>query len=607
MFRSPANASTLPAHRLIVLGSIVWLFASSQLVLAQSPFAGERGKALDSACWDSIWDQERESAAKKGAGKRGFLKNFVKVPRNEVVGFALYTQQNKTLKMNDSKDVAYRVRHGEEASFEGLIRKTITGKKEIVVGSLSCNSSRDRGGRENIVRNLKIQNPDLLFFAGDQSYDHREHTAAWLLWGTQFRDVIRDRPTITIPDDHDVGQANIWGENGKVATTMAGPSGGYFFPAEYVNMVQRAQTWHLPDPFDAADIENGIGVYFTSLNVGGVDFAILEDRKFKSGPEGKIPAMGPRPDHINQPGYDPAKVDLPTLKLLGDRQLKFLESWGQNWIGAKMKCVLSQTAFCGAVHIHGSADNRLLADLDCNGWPQTGRNKALSLIRKARACHLCGDQHLGVVVKHGIEEFRDGPFAFTSPAIVNTIYGRWWWPEDEKAGGGEALDTGLAWTGDFKDGLYNRITMLAYANPGFANMKEARQQKKEGGKLDLADGYGLVRFDTETGDTTFESWPRFADLREDDAKQFAGWPITFNMMENDGREPVGFLREIDFGAMDLKQPVVQVIDESTGEVQYTTRFRESKLKLPVYSKGPFGVRAGDDLSAAGMSGLMVEQ
>ncbi|NIP95502.1 MAG: hypothetical protein GWO24_19480, partial [Akkermansiaceae bacterium] len=102
---------------------------------------------------------------------------------------------------------------------------------------------------------------------------------------------------------------------------------------------------------------------YTSLRVGGIDFAILEDRKFKSGPEGKIPRMGPRPDHINDPKYDRKAVDVKGLALLGDRQLKFLHEWGQDWSGAVMKCVLSQTAFCGAVHLHGNPNNRLLADL----------------------------------------------------------------------------------------------------------------------------------------------------------------------------------------------------------------------------------------------------
>ena len=66
-------------------------------------------------------------------------------------------------------------------------------------------------------------------------------------------------------------------------------------------MVQRQQSWHLPDPVDPAPVDRGISVYFTRLRVGGVDFAILEDRKFKTGPAGKIPQMGPRPDHINDP------------------------------------------------------------------------------------------------------------------------------------------------------------------------------------------------------------------------------------------------------------------------------------------------------------------
>ena len=57
-------------------------------------------------------------------------------------------------------------------------------------------------------------------------------------------------------------------------------------------MVQRCQTWHLPDPYDATPIERGIGVYYTRLRVGGIDFAILEDRKFKSGPEVRFQRWG---------------------------------------------------------------------------------------------------------------------------------------------------------------------------------------------------------------------------------------------------------------------------------------------------------------------------
>lgn len=550
------------------------------------------------------------------------------VPRDEVLAFAVYTHDRGVLKLtaqlypllpDESRDVTlelrqgdrwvpvatqpvyelgwsahfrvepwdntqtvpYRLRHAGGATFSGTIRRDPRDQETIVVASLSCNSSRTPGPRPTIVNNLLKQDPDLLFFAGDQSYHHTQHTFGWLEFGIQFRDLLKDRPVITIPDDHDVGQGNIWGENGKRAATPAGDDGGYFYPVDYVNMVQRCQTWHLPDPVDPAPIERGISVYYTSLRVGGIDFAILEDRKFKSGPKGKIPQMGPRPDHINDPSYDRKSIDLPGLELLGERQLKFLDDWGRDWTDADMKCVLSQTAFCGAVHLHGTPDNRLLADLDCNGWPQAGRNLALKAIRRVWAPHLCGDQHLAVVVKHGIDVPGDGPFGFTSPAIVNTIYGRWWHPVDEQAGTDPVTGSPLPWTGNYVDGLGNHIRMLAYANP--VDRMDERQR---------ADGYGIARFHKADGTVTFECWPRFANVDDGDQAQFPGWPITIRMEENDGRRVIGKLPEIQ--VKNIAQPVVQVILEETGEVLYTVRFRTNRLTLPVYAAGKHTVKIGRD-------------
>jgi hypothetical protein len=299
----------------------------------------------------------------------------------------------------------------------------------------------------------------------------------------------------------------------------------------------------------------------------------LEDRKFKSGPAGKIPQMGPRPDHINDPAYDPKSIDLPGLELLGKRQEKFLHEWGQDYSeGAEMKCVLSATAFCGAVHMHGGVDKRLLADLDCNGWPQAGRNRALREIRRAWAPHLCGDQHLAVVVQHGIDAVSDGPFSFTSPALVNTIYGRWWHPLDEKAGPNPVPNSPLPWTGDFKDGLGNPIRMLAYANP--TDMQDEKQR---------ADGYGLIRFAKATRETTFECWPRFAKVADGDQAQFPGWPIRISQADNDGRPVMGWLPELVFEGE--KDAVVQVMEEASGEILYTLRAKGSSFQPRVYSKG----------------------
>jgi 3',5'-cyclic AMP phosphodiesterase CpdA len=482
----------------------------------------------------------------------------------------------------------YRVRHGQAATFEGTIRRDPADKTEIVVANLGCNSSRTKGPRPEIVKRLLAQDPDLLFFSGDQTYHHTEHTAGWIEFGLQFREVMKDRPTICIPDDHDVGHPNLWGEEGGHSTDSGGADGGYFFPAAYVNMVQRAQAWHLPDPVDPAPVRQQIAVYFTRLRVGGVDFAILEDRKFKTGPLGAIPQMGPRPDHINNEQYDPRVVDRPGLQLLGERQLKFLREWSEDWTGAEMKCVLSQTAFCGAVHLHGTHDNRLLADLDCNGWPQTGRREALREIRRARATHLCGDQHLAVTLKHGIDEHRDGPYGFTSPALVNTIYARWWHPRDERAGAHAVPGSPLPWTGDYRDGLGNLITMLAYANP--EDLQDERRR---------ADGYGLVRFRKSTREVTFECWPRFSQ-----GEQFPGWPITVRSDDNDGREPAGWLPALAIDG--AERPVVQVLAEKDGEILYTMRASGPHVQPHVYAEGVYTVRVGrerpDGVTLTGLKG-----
>ncbi|MGD2005517.1 MAG: hypothetical protein PVJ91_05850, partial [Flavobacteriaceae bacterium] len=264
----------------------------------------------------------------------------LKVPREEVIAFGIYTVSNDVLKLtaqlfplypdetrevrlaiqkegkweeiatetihdlgwnttfrienwDDTQNIPYRILYGNKASYEGLVRAAPT-KEEFVLAALSCNSNKDRGDRNHYVNNINELDPDLIFFAGDQSYDHQEHTAAWLKFGMQFRETFRNRPCITIPDDHDIGQGNIWGENGKKASSMAGNDGGYFFHPEYIKMVHRSQTNHLPDPYDPTPILQDIPVYYTNFQWGAIDFAILEDRKFKSGPAGKIPQQGPR-------------------------------------------------------------------------------------------------------------------------------------------------------------------------------------------------------------------------------------------------------------------------------------------------------------------------
>lgn len=598
--------------------------------LNQRPVAQRRSAplaltVLATTCWwaattpENHADDQPQPAPIK-IERRGGPVQIPERARDDVVGFALYTTHNGVLKLtaqlypllegesrdvtlefnrngqwqavasqavddehwmttfrvepwDDSATIPYRVSHAGGSTFSGTIRKNPRDKNEIVVAAFTGNSNTDRGPRPDIIRNVQAQNPDLLFFSGDQSYDHKQHLAAWLLFGRQFGEIIKDRPTVTIPDDHDVGQGNLWGAGGAKSKSPAGNDGGYFMPANYVKMVERAQTAHLPDPYDPEPIGQGIGVYYTSLNVGGVDFAIIEDRKFKTGPNGIVPKQGPRPDHINDPQYDPATVDLPEARLLGERQLAFLRAWGQDWSDAEFKAVLSQTIFAGGAHIHGKHDARLLADLDSNGWPQSGRARALREIRRCFAFHIAGDQHLATVIHHGLNQWEDGPWSFCVPSIVN-FYGRWWWPLEEPENHNPQCP--LPFTGRFYDGFRNKVTMWAYANPTPDNHNAA--------------GYGVVRFNKDQRTITAECWPRHVDATAPDAKQFVGWPVTIEQQDNYAREPRGYLPTLKVSG--AEEPVVQVVDEATNEPVYTLRINGAQFQPKVFRRGSYTIRVG---------------
>ena len=496
-----------------------------------------------------------------------------------------WTAHFRVEKWDSAKDFEYRLAHGKDAYYTGLIRKDPVDKETIVVAAFTGNSIYPKQGgnigKNDIVENLKKIDPDLLFFSGDQVYDHNRHYPYWLKFGRDFGQVIRSTPTITVPDDHDVGQANLWGASGKKSLTVAGHDGGYFKPVEYVKQVERAQTSHLPDPYDPTPIQRGIDVYYTSMNLGRISFAIIEDRKFKSGPQGLVPEMGPRPDHINDPSYDPKSVDVLGAVLLGERQLKFLRDWGTDWQDADIKAVLSQTIFCGGAHIHGKIGGRLHADMDSNGWPQTGRNKALAEIRRCWAVHIAGDQHLATIFHHGINEWEDACYSFCVPSIAN-FYLRWWEPLQ----GGQNRQPGMPeYTGRFLDGFGNKITCYAAANPS--------KKPNGGNKLTTrAAGFGVVLFNKKTREITFQCWPRNVDVKDPKAKQYPGWPKTINQTDNYGRKALAYLPTLKFKG--LENPVVQIIDEANGEIVYTLRIKGNTFKPKVFKKGSYTIKTGKD-------------
>jgi len=506
---------------------------------------------------------------------------------------------------------------------EGLVLAAFTGNKHFT-GGIRWNHAGVWFPHADIVEAVRAHDPDLLFFSGDQIYegdltgaqrrpletaylDYHDH---WLRWCWAFRELVRDRPTICIPDDHDVYHGNLWGAGGRAANRQ--DDGGYTMPADFVRMVERTQTSHLPDPADPRPVEQNIGAYFTDLRYGGVSFAILEDRKFKSSatrlvPEGKV-VNG----WFQNRDFDPREADVPGAVLLGERQLAFLRDWADDWSdGVWMKCALSQTIFANVATIPAAATSgavlpglehpepgaypegdRLAADCDSNGWPQSGRDRALRELRRAFAFHVAGDQHLASFVRYGVDAWDDAGYAFCVPSIANTWPRRWYPPTP-----GEAREPNSPrYTGRFLDGFGNPVTVHAVSNP-------VRSGREPAALHDRAPGYGIVRFDRASREITVECWPRGVDPREAGARQYPGWPRVVRQADNYAREPVGFLRPIE--VVGAETPVVQLVEEATEVVVYTLRLREPRFRAPVFAEGSYGLRIGEPGAWTRVEGLSI--
>lgn len=488
-----------------------------------------------------------------------------------------YTAHFRVNDWDDSQEKEYRVVHNNAAFYEGIVKQNPVNKDEIVMAAFSCYSLYDRHGGQlpvnDIIDNLKKIKPDLLFFSGDQVYDHSQHYLNWLKFGEAFGDIIRNTPTITIPDDHDIGQGNVWGNGGVKASDRNGAGGGYYMPADYIKEVERAQTSHLPDPYDPTPIAQGIGVYYTGLKWGGISFAIIEDRKFKSGPNRVLK---------ERRAADTRKFDVPEATLLGKRQLDFLEHWTTDWKDAQMKAVLSQTVFADISTHSPSRDKRVHYSFDSNGWPQTGRNKALSVIRKSYSCMIAGDLHLGSVVHHGIEDWNNAGYSFAVPAVAN-FWLRWWDPETP---GKNRKPGAPAYTGEFLDAFHNKMTVHAVANPSHDN-NDPKNDLLNG----RAAGYGIIRFNKNLRTTTFECWPRNVDMTAAGSKPYAGWPVTFAQTDN-------FLVKDGYvlPVLEISKPgqVVTVMDNYTSEVVLSLRIKGNKWQPQVLQAGSYKIAVGEN-------------
>ncbi|MFC1483623.1 alkaline phosphatase D family protein [Candidatus Neomarinimicrobiota bacterium] len=457
--------------------------------------------------------------------------------------------------------ITFKDRSGEEHVYSGMIREDPVQRDVItfaaltgmgVMGRRADSDQLGEGADEvreqspsgrwtpsnvwfphgEIVAHIKGQNPDLIFFTGDQIYENNptrpdrrdrfpvlDYLYKWYLWHWAFRDLTRDRPVICQIDDHDVYAGNVWGHSGALNLTGYNyDTGGFMMDPLFIQLVERTQCLHNPDPYRFTEpMKNSIQSYFGSLTYGGINFAILEDRKFKS-----PPPLG---------SYTPTD-DI----LLGPAQHRFLDEWGRESSGAAVKVVISQTTYAST---HTDWDDSGLKDYDSGGYPKEGRDLALEAFRKAGAFIVAGDQHLATITRMGIDQPGDAALQFCVPAAGN-IYWRWFFPESllrqwEQSGKRVVPDV----SGDYRDGFGNHFRMLAVANPGDPEVMKIgrthawlpRTDDIIRKRVSKGDGYGRVIIDKAKRLITLECYPFDADLSKEKAAQFPGWPLTFTFDE----------------------------------------------------------------------------
>lgn len=515
---------------------------------------------------------------------------------------------------NDTRDTPYRVVY-QSHQYEGTIRKDPRSKPAITVAAFTGNN--DLGfPHADVVRNVSHFKPDLLAFTGDNIYERvadygiqrepvdvatLDYLRKWYLFGWEYRELMKDIPAVAIPDDHDVYQGNIWGAGGRASKPYGNEGqdkGGYIMHRDWVNVVHRTQVSNLPDPVDPEPIEQGITVYHTDLRLGGISFAILADRMWKSAPKMLLPKAQILNGWAQNPDFDSSKEgDVPGAELLGPRQEKFLANWANDWSGGVwMKSVISQTIFANVATLpKGAATDAItpklvvlpeggyargeipVQDHDSNGWPQTPRNRALRSMRQGLAFHIAGDQHLGSTIQYGIDDWNDGSWAICVPSVANVWPRRWFPPEpgkNQKRGAPK-------YAGEFLDGFGNRITVHAVSNPHAVKHEPAALMHR-------APGYGIITFDRRSRNLTIANWPRWVDATRPGAAPYNGWPITIHQLDNGFPKAGPALKPVPRAGT-----LIQVVNRDTGEIAYTYRTDKANFVPRAPAAGNWDVKVID--------------
>jgi hypothetical protein len=240
-------------------------------------------------------------------------------------------------------------------------------------------------------------------------------------------------------------------EPGKEVALQVDRTGWKTIARSSIDPLSRTATFRIPEWDDTRDVPYRISYVSDAASTSiPARFARTPKTSRKSSsPLSPAIMLLPKARIVNgwaqNPEYDAARDgDVPGAELLGKRQMDFLDAWAGDWSGgAWRKAVVWQTLFANLATLPRSSrgdevtpklrvmrpdeyceDEAPVADHDSNGWPQTPRNQALRAMRRARAVHISGDQHLGSTIQYGIENWNDASWAICVPCRIPSCPGR---------------------------------------------------------------------------------------------------------------------------------------------------------------------------------------
>jgi hypothetical protein len=197
------------------------------------------------------------------------------------------------------------------------------------------------------------------------------------------------------------------------------------------------------------------------------------------------------------PAFDVSKLERDDLQLLGKAQEDFVGKWALDVAKKKrLAAILTQSPFANI----GNYDVRF-GDMDANGWPKTGRDRALRLIAPSKGVMNSGDIHLGSLAQLGVDDWGDGPWSYSLPAF-SSKQNRSWRPS--VAAQGREIP-GVEGSGNHHDRFGNKLSIAGVAH-GW-------------------NGYGMVIFDKQQSTITLQLHAMDQD-RKPIQESVPGWPLT---------------------------------------------------------------------------------